>query len=59
MTKFKIAMRFEEALERFAGVEHKEMQESLSRPTRKRISPVPKPWTRHSRLLIIEDVLGK
>jgi transposase-like protein len=45
VTKFSIAMPFEEALVRFAGVERRELQESLTRPTRKRRSRVPKAET--------------
>jgi transposase-like protein len=47
VTKFKINLSFEEALERFAGVERRELQASLTSPSRKRMptrarpAPVP------------------
>lgn len=49
VTKFRIDMPFDEALVRFAGVERRELQESFSRPTRKRRSRLPKAETDSAR----------
>jgi transposase-like protein len=43
VTKFRINLSFEEALERFANVERGELQESLALPSKKRMPAWPRP----------------